>query len=194
MKLTWRADTSASIARSSWDSRRRCRHSRISEPNGGLWTWAALVTRPVLRTAVDRSHYLTGNCVAYLGRGTCQGRRVRRRRCRRSIPSAIPRWLRFVLISDRAGSAAYIGAGFFFAPVLADAVAVADAHRGVLGDHRPGRAVARPARHRDGHRPRDGAADRRRDTGGLLALDHRLPDYCATALLRRAHDSRPASA
>ena len=32
---------------------------------------------------------------------------------------AIPRWLRFVLISDRAGSAAYIGAGFFFAPVLA---------------------------------------------------------------------------
>lgn len=33
--------------------------------------------------------------------------------------TAIPRWLRFVLISDRAGSAAYIGAGFFFAPVLA---------------------------------------------------------------------------
>ena len=31
----------------------------------------------------------------------------------------IPRWLRFVLISDRAGSAAYIGAGFFFAPLLA---------------------------------------------------------------------------
>ena len=31
----------------------------------------------------------------------------------------IPRWLRFVLISDRAGSAAYIGAGFFFAPMLA---------------------------------------------------------------------------
>jgi hypothetical protein len=35
-----------------------------------------------------------------------------------TIPE-IPRWLRFVLISDRAGSAAYIGAGFFFAPVLA---------------------------------------------------------------------------
>jgi hypothetical protein len=32
---------------------------------------------------------------------------------------AIARWLRFVLISDRAGSAAYIGAGFLFAPVLA---------------------------------------------------------------------------
>lgn len=32
---------------------------------------------------------------------------------------SIPRWLRFVLISDRAGSAWYIGAGFFFAPVLA---------------------------------------------------------------------------
>jgi len=31
----------------------------------------------------------------------------------------IPQWLHFVLISDRAGSAAYIGAGFFFAPVLA---------------------------------------------------------------------------
>ena len=31
----------------------------------------------------------------------------------------IPKWLRFVMISDRAGSAAYIGAGFFFAPVLA---------------------------------------------------------------------------
>ncbi|BBX58841.1 hypothetical protein TM48_03131 [Mycobacterium shottsii] len=32
--------------------------------------------------------------------------------------SPIPRWLRFVLASDRAGSAWYIGAGFFFAPVL----------------------------------------------------------------------------
>jgi hypothetical protein len=31
----------------------------------------------------------------------------------------IPRWLRFVLAADRAGSAAYVGAGFFFAPVLA---------------------------------------------------------------------------
>jgi hypothetical protein len=31
----------------------------------------------------------------------------------------IPRWLRFVLASDRAGSAWFIGAGFFFAPVLA---------------------------------------------------------------------------
>ena len=31
----------------------------------------------------------------------------------------IPRWLRFVLISDRAGSAWYIGCGFFFAPALA---------------------------------------------------------------------------
>lgn len=32
---------------------------------------------------------------------------------------AIPRWLRFVLKSDRAGSSWYIGTGFFFAPVLA---------------------------------------------------------------------------
>lgn len=31
----------------------------------------------------------------------------------------IPRWLRFVLASDRAGSAWYIGLGFFFAPALA---------------------------------------------------------------------------
>ncbi len=33
--------------------------------------------------------------------------------------SPVPRWLRFVLASDRAGSAWYIGTGFFFAPVLA---------------------------------------------------------------------------
>lgn len=32
---------------------------------------------------------------------------------------AVPRWLRSVLASDRAGSAWYIGTGFFFAPVLA---------------------------------------------------------------------------
>ena len=31
----------------------------------------------------------------------------------------LPGWLRFVLASDRAGSAWYIGTGFFFAPVLA---------------------------------------------------------------------------
>ena len=31
----------------------------------------------------------------------------------------IPRWLRFVLMSDRAGSSWYVGLGFFFAPVLA---------------------------------------------------------------------------
>ncbi len=33
-------------------------------------------------------------------------------------PPPIPGWLRFVLTCDRAGSAWYIGAGFFFAPVL----------------------------------------------------------------------------
>lgn len=33
--------------------------------------------------------------------------------------SAVPRWLRFVLICDRAGSAWYLGLGFFFAPALA---------------------------------------------------------------------------
>ena len=31
----------------------------------------------------------------------------------------LPKWLRVVLICDRTGSAWYIGAGFFFAPVLA---------------------------------------------------------------------------
>ncbi|SCX27134.1 hypothetical protein [Mycolicibacterium fluoranthenivorans] len=31
----------------------------------------------------------------------------------------VPRWLRFVLRCDRAGSSWYIGTGFFFAPALA---------------------------------------------------------------------------
>ncbi len=31
----------------------------------------------------------------------------------------LPRWLRFVLKSDQAGSSWYVGLGFFFAPVLA---------------------------------------------------------------------------
>ena len=30
----------------------------------------------------------------------------------------VPRWLRFVLACDRAGSAWFIGAGFLFAPLL----------------------------------------------------------------------------
>jgi hypothetical protein len=33
--------------------------------------------------------------------------------------ASVPRWLAFVLKSDRAGSSWYIGTGFFFAPVLA---------------------------------------------------------------------------
>ncbi|OBH08816.1 hypothetical protein [Mycobacterium sp. E3247] len=37
----------------------------------------------------------------------------------RTAETALPRWLRFVLASDRAGSAWYIGTGFFFAPILA---------------------------------------------------------------------------
>ena len=36
-----------------------------------------------------------------------------------SATPPIPRWLEFVLKSDRAGSSWYIGTGFFFAPVLA---------------------------------------------------------------------------
>lgn len=34
------------------------------------------------------------------------------------VTAPIPRWLRFVLASDRAGSAWYVGMGFFFAPML----------------------------------------------------------------------------
>ncbi|OBF80426.1 hypothetical protein A5791_08495 [Mycobacterium sp. 852002-51163_SCH5372311] len=37
----------------------------------------------------------------------------------RPAVSPVPRWLRFVMASDRAGSAWYVGVGFFFAPVLA---------------------------------------------------------------------------
>ena len=37
---------------------------------------------------------------------------------RRRDDVGIPRWLRFVLICDRAGSSWYIGVGFFFAPAL----------------------------------------------------------------------------
>jgi hypothetical protein len=38
---------------------------------------------------------------------------------RQHLPPTTPRWLRFVMKSDRAGSAWFIGLGFFFAPVLA---------------------------------------------------------------------------
>ncbi|HEX3546244.1 MAG TPA: hypothetical protein VHU62_06685 [Mycobacterium sp.] len=36
-----------------------------------------------------------------------------------AIERPVPRWLYIVMKSDRAGSAWYIGLGFFFAPVLA---------------------------------------------------------------------------
>ncbi|AKK30599.1 hypothetical protein [Mycobacterium sp. EPa45] len=35
-----------------------------------------------------------------------------------SDPHPVPRWLGFVLRSDRAGSAWFVGAGFFLAPLL----------------------------------------------------------------------------
>jgi hypothetical protein len=35
------------------------------------------------------------------------------------VTQSVPRWLGFVLRSDRAGSSWYIGTAFFFAPVLA---------------------------------------------------------------------------
>jgi hypothetical protein len=39
-------------------------------------------------------------------------------RQRASAQAEVPRWLSYVLKSDRAGSAWYLGAGFFFAPAL----------------------------------------------------------------------------
>ncbi|EHB47732.1 hypothetical protein MycrhDRAFT_5858 [Mycolicibacterium rhodesiae JS60] len=35
-----------------------------------------------------------------------------------SDPPPVPRWLRFVLKSDRTGSAWFVGSGFFLAPLL----------------------------------------------------------------------------
>ena len=86
------------------------------------------------------------------------------------VDRPIPRWLHFVLISDRAGSAWYIGLGFFFAPVLAVLSPWPARHRRAVGDHRRFRPVARPARHCDGDGPGDRHAVEHRDTGGLLAL------------------------
>jgi hypothetical protein len=51
--------------------------------------------------------------------GIKEGRGEQVMRHDQPIQAPIPRWLRFVLASDRAGSAWYIGTGFFFAPVLA---------------------------------------------------------------------------
>lgn len=36
-----------------------------------------------------------------------------------AVDTPVPRWLHIVMRSDRAGSAWYVGLGFFFAPVLA---------------------------------------------------------------------------
>jgi hypothetical protein len=51
--------------------------------------------------------------------GIKEGRGEQVMRHDQPIQAPIPRWLHFVLASDRAGSAWYIGTGFFFAPVLA---------------------------------------------------------------------------
>ena len=88
-----------------------------------------------------------------------------------------------MLKSDRAGSAWYIGTGFFFAPVLAvlspwpavtavlwAVIAIAGLWLGLLGiAMATGLAIVL----------RSGRGDSR----GLLALDHRLPNrYVATAV------------
>ena len=80
------------------------------------------------------------------------------------VDRPIPRWLHFVLISDRAGSSWYIGLGFFFAPVLAvlspwpALTAVLWLIIGVFG-------LWSAARHCDGDGSGDRHAIERRDTG-----------------------------
>jgi hypothetical protein len=69
-------------------------------------------------------HYLGGNCIAYPRAEfwTVSGRSeeaTMESRQQATAAEEIPRWLRFVLKSDRAGSSWYIGTGFFFAPILA---------------------------------------------------------------------------
>jgi hypothetical protein len=59
---------------------------------------------------------MTGNNAALRTRGAKQQLRTRGAG---EAPGPVPGWLRFVLISDRAGSAWYVGTGFFFAPLLA---------------------------------------------------------------------------
>jgi hypothetical protein len=49
---------------------------------------------------------------------TC-GRQAGSMRYEADFKPPVPRWLRLVMISDRAGSSWYVGTGFFFAPVLA---------------------------------------------------------------------------
>ena len=112
----------------------------------------------------------------------------------------IPRWLRFVLISDRAGSAWYIGRGFFFAPVLAvlspwpTVTAVLWAIIGLFGLWLGLLGIAMAT----------GLAMVLRSNteipGGLLALDHRLsgapgaPQSTAVMPACRRRCSPPASA
>jgi hypothetical protein len=53
--------------------------------------------------------------------GSLEPRRERSAMMRNDMTSApaVPRWLRLVMVSDRAGSSWYVGTGFFFAPLLA---------------------------------------------------------------------------
>jgi hypothetical protein len=53
--------------------------------------------------------------------GSLEARRERSAMMRNDMTSApaVPRWLRLVMVSDRAGSSWYVGTGFFFAPLLA---------------------------------------------------------------------------
>ena len=58
MKLKWRAEISASLARSSWLRRRRCRHCRKCSPT--CWVWICIMAATLTR-ARRCFHYLAGN-------------------------------------------------------------------------------------------------------------------------------------
>lgn len=92
-------------------------------PNGGPCA-GAVITNPSLTDEDSVIHYVGGNCQRYpAGRtleanGPQRGADMPSRRDVHVHPT-IPRWLRFVMASDRAGSSWYVGLGFFFAPALA---------------------------------------------------------------------------
>lgn len=67
-KLTCRAETPASTARSNWLSRRRRRQARINAPNvaGGSHCPSGVVMEISVPPRRAPDHYLSGNCAAYL--------------------------------------------------------------------------------------------------------------------------------
>src|SRR5262249_5025841 len=165
-------DTSASIARSNWLSLRRCRHSRISEPNAGACT-SMVVTASVSRTAAART--TTSEVIAPL---TCKEdrrgvERTAEERDHADHPVRPPADSEVVALRAdlRPGRLIVVHRhGLLLRPGARGALTVAGRHARAVGGHRPVRSVARPAGHRDGDRPGVGDAVEHRDTGGVLAL------------------------